>query len=130
MSVAKVLDWLESLEPPKGSGLSDEGAKAALQAALHPITEFLTTNPTPQCRFRRATMVASRTVFTAPLEWVALLLAGGCQVTLKRPAEALTIWDEWVKTAHALPSTSQRNVRKLQMLNCSSQWARMKPSKL
>ena len=103
MSVAKVLDWLESLEPPKGSGLSDEGAKAALQAALHPITEFLKTNPTPQCRFRRATMVASRTVFTAPLEWVALLLAGGCQVTLKRPAEALTIWDEWVKTAHALP---------------------------
>jgi len=107
MSVAKVLRWLDALTPPQNSGLSDEGAQEALSAARTPIQEFLKNVPSTvfRGRYGHVTMVASRTVFTAPLEWVALLLASGSTVRLKRPEAGLSIWDSWVKTAENLPLT-------------------------
>jgi hypothetical protein len=101
---------LRDVEPDVG--LSPANTRLGLQTALDlldPLPAHLDA-PAP----RHAVFVAASTVFTAPLEWLALLLGRGGRVTLKAP-ESLADWFETVATlarAEGLPleSTTDRSV--------------------
>lgn len=81
-------DRLRTLDPaPLAPGLSPAGARAAWGAALDALADdvldrvaAIEGEPFPAAAF-----VAARTVFTAPLEWCAVLLGRGTEVTLKHP---------------------------------------------
>ena len=93
MSWSGVREWLALLRrmpPPEGTGLSRAGAHAAKEAALDAWSEDVIARLEGMDGepFARASIVAVRTVFTAPLEWVALLLGRGTRVRLKVPRQA------------------------------------------
>lgn len=87
--VMAALARLRALDPaPPSQGLSPEGARLALDAALDAITpeglekERSTPGQRPAC----VALIAAWGVFTSPLEWVALLAAAGVAVRLKPPS--------------------------------------------
>ena len=92
MSVGNTARWvalLETVDPvPLAPWLSPQGAQAAWDEALAPLTlsalAALSTRPGPP--WEHAAFVAAGTVFTAPIEWLAALLARGTKVVLKHPA--------------------------------------------
>ncbi|MCO4743949.1 MAG: hypothetical protein KC912_04115 [Proteobacteria bacterium] len=95
MSLARVKSWRDALRHADATefdtGLSAEGARAAWSAALdalgdHALESALARRGKP---YRTAAFIAARTVFSAPLEWCAVLLARGTSVTLKLPSGAL-----------------------------------------
>ena len=96
-------DKLASAEPPRFTGLSTEGAVAARDAALGALDDgALDTVARVDVRpFESAVFVAARTVFTAPLEWCAVLLGRGTRVVLKMPAGEPGWAPELVETAEA-----------------------------
>ncbi|MEN0061504.1 MAG: acyl-CoA reductase [Myxococcota bacterium] len=116
----RVVAWLEALHhfdpAPRCPHLSAQGARAAWEAALASLTpEALTRAVTrPGEPYDRAVMVVARTVFTAPLEWAAVLLARGTELTLKPSSADAGFAEELVQMAQAqgLPlfATSDRDI--------------------
>ena len=89
------------------SRLSPEGLRAVWSVALDElgpdaIGDALSLPGEP---YATATVVVARTVLTAPLEWCAVLLARGTEVTLKVPREAPEMGHFLARTAagHGLP---------------------------
>ncbi|MEQ1566843.1 MAG: acyl-CoA reductase [Myxococcota bacterium] len=93
-ALGRVVAWRElvrGLDPATiGSPLSPAGVRAALDAALEPLTDdALARAASVSGRpFSTACVVVARTVFTAPLEWCAVLLARGTAVVVKHPEGA------------------------------------------
>ncbi|MEZ4316620.1 MAG: acyl-CoA reductase [Myxococcota bacterium] len=106
-------DRLRALSPDVG--LSPEGARVALDAALDALDDV------PRHLGRPApghtVIVCASTVFTASIEWAAVLLARGGRVTLKAP-RAHAAWFAEVAACTDLPilSTTDRDV--LQDADC------------
>lgn len=79
--------WLAALTrlDPSGwdTGLSPENARASWAAALSAISRPALRRPLPGRPPRAVLIVASRNVFTAPLEWLFQLRARGVRVLLK-----------------------------------------------
>ncbi len=112
MSWGDVQGWLASIG---GSALpemdlSPAGARAAREAALRALSpdvlvRVASLDGTP---FRAARFVAARTVFAAPLEWLAVLLGRGTRVELQLPSapsdtgRAWALWEQLAR-AHGLP---------------------------
>lgn len=100
MSLPRVSDWRDRLRADRDAapdvGLSPEGRALVIDDALDALTDDALAEALspPGEPFDRAVVVAARTVVTAPIEWLALLLARGTAVTLKHPAgaEGLTPW--------------------------------------
>jgi len=110
MSWPQVNTWrtrLRSLSPD--IGLSPAASRYALDTALDALdaVPFHVDRPAPP----HTVIVCASTVFTAPLEWAAVLLARGGRVTLKAP-RALESWFAQVAAATELPlsSTSDRDI--------------------
>ena len=112
MSWGAVHGWLTSIA---GSSLpemdlSPPGALAARDAALAALSpevlgRVASLGGTP---FQSARFVAARTVFTAPLEWLAVLLGRGTTVELQlpsAPSDTGRAWQHWAQLArdHGLP---------------------------
>lgn len=93
MSWAAVRAWrglLRALDPtPHVPHLSPEGAHEAWRAALGALddTSLLEVGALGGRPYPEAAFVAASTVFTAPIEWLAVLLGRGTHVVLKHPAE-------------------------------------------
>lgn len=112
MSWEKVEDWLAELECVDVPGLpmaTQPGAERLWLEALSRIAEGLEAAASVEGEpYRTATFVAAGTAFTAPLEWVALLLGHGTRVVLKhptgRPGAALAMAE--VAQALGLPLTA------------------------
>ncbi|MCB9681442.1 MAG: hypothetical protein H6733_08210 [Alphaproteobacteria bacterium] len=68
-------------------GLSAQGARLALDLSLGALTDDALARVAAQGgeAFDRATVITARTVATASLEWLAVLLGRGTAVTLKHP---------------------------------------------
>jgi Acyl-CoA reductase (LuxC) len=87
----RVIDWLAELRAtdpvPLGAPLSPVGARLAWDAALGALEPEALSRAAalPGAPFASAAVVVARTVFTAPLEWAAVLLARGTRVVLKVP---------------------------------------------
>lgn len=98
MSLERVERWRSSLRAirPELPDLSEAGARFALDAALDALDDLPRhlDRPAPA----HTVLVAASTVFTAPLEWAAVLLARGGAVTLKAP-RALEPWFAQVAAA-------------------------------
>lgn len=92
MSLHAVQAWrdrLRSEDPGQAAPhLSPEGARLALDAALDALHDDALRSAAEMAGapFGTASVVCARTVFTAPLEWCAVLLARGTQVVCKLPA--------------------------------------------
>ncbi len=86
-AVRRFRDRLTTAGPPAGTSLSPAGAHEAASAALSALSDDALSGVAalPVAPFETATVVAARTVFTAPLEWCAVLLGRGTAVTLKLP---------------------------------------------
>lgn len=86
-AVRRWRDRLAEAAPPRFTDLSTEGAVAARAAALAALDDdALDTVARVDVRpFPSAVVVCARTVFTAPLEWCAVLLGRGTEVVLKMP---------------------------------------------
>lgn len=85
----RVVAWLDDVRRLDVAALcphlSPPGARAALDAALSALTPRALARAVdrPGEPHDSAVMVVARTVFTAPLEWAAVLLARGTDLTLK-----------------------------------------------
>ena len=102
--------YLRTLSPDVG--LSPTNASLGLTAALDALDDLPAHLHAPAPR--HTVFVAASTVFTAPIEWLALLLGRGGRVTIKAP-EALASWfDTLADTARRvglpLQSTTDRAV--------------------
>ncbi len=90
MSWSAVHRWLERLraiDPAQlDSGLSAEGARAAWAASLDALTDLDRVAALGGRPYRTASFIAASTVFTAPIEWLAVLLGRGSHVMLKAPS--------------------------------------------
>ena len=113
MSVQAVRRWREALEghPPVAPDVPLSPAGLALVlgdalAALHDDALHAAVAGAGR-PYDRALVIGARTVPTASIEWVALLLAHGTQVTLKTPhgAPGLGPWLAHHAAAHRLPLT-------------------------
>lgn len=113
MSVQAVRRWREALEghPPVAPDVPLSPAGLALVlgdalAALHDDALHAAVAGAGR-PYDRALVIGARTVPTASIEWVALLLAHGTQVTLKTPhgAPGLGPWLAHHAAAHGLPLT-------------------------
>jgi hypothetical protein len=82
--------WRDALRrtPLADLGLSPDGARAAMDAALDAWTDDAldAIAEMPVAPYADATLVCARTVFTAPLEWSAVLLGRGTRLTWKLPS--------------------------------------------
>lgn len=97
MSWAAVHRWLDRLReaPRPATELSDAGLKLVIDDALDALTpDHLAAAALPGEPWPDATFIAARTVHTAPIEWLAVLLGRGTRVTLKHPrgAPGLAPW--------------------------------------
>ena len=106
----QVAAWIEALRAEQPDvGLSERGAAVALQRSL----DALSAVPAHAERLAppHTVIVCASTVFTAPLEWAAVLLARGGRVTLKAP-RTLERWFARVADLTPLPleSTTDRAV--------------------
>jgi len=94
MSWERVQDWLELLRATDvgdlNTGLSPQGNRAAWSAALDALSPevLVQVSAVPGTPYDTAAFVAAATVFTAPLEWLAVLLGRGATVGLKPPSAA------------------------------------------
>ncbi|NCG22370.1 MAG: hypothetical protein GWP91_25420 [Rhodobacterales bacterium] len=94
VSAQAVNRWISSLNNVDAAtfktGLSPEGARAAWQTTLSALDAKSVERAlrTPTSVPKTACFVAARTVFTAPIEWLAMWLGRGIQVTLKHPVGA------------------------------------------
>lgn len=92
MSLIAVGAWRDRLRSVDAAAaaphLSPEGAAHALTVALDALGDdaLAAAAAVPGAPFRTATLVCARTVFTAPLEWCAVLLSRGTAVRCKLPA--------------------------------------------
>ena len=111
--------WIARLQQTPASSidspLSLEGRRYALQTALSLLTPAsLQVATTENTTYRDVTMVVASTVFTAPIEWCAVLLGRGARVTLKVPEQQPTMLDWLVAPAQKiglpLKATTQRDV--------------------
>lgn len=105
MSLERVLTWRQALRTltPDLPDLSPAGARFALDAALDAWDDLPrhVDRPVPA----HTVVVPASTVFTAPLEWAAVLLARGGKVTIKAP-RALEAWFAQVARSTDLPLVS------------------------
>ncbi len=114
MRIDEVRAWRDALlaDLPNApqTGLSPEGLELVLRDALGALTNEALEHAMaePGTPWSRATFIAARTVVTAPLEWVALLLARGSVVRWKAPASApgLSGWAAAHARALGLPLTA------------------------
>jgi Acyl-CoA reductase (LuxC) len=110
----RVIAWLDDLRgvDPSAAGapLSPAGARWARDAALAGLApEALRAAAAIEGRpFASAAMVVARTVFTAPIEWAAVLLARGTALSLKVPHDrpALGAWLAETAARRGLPLTA------------------------
>lgn len=81
-------DALRSVDIPLDTGLSRKGAIEAINTALDALDDRAldAIASLKVDGFETATVVAARTVFTAPLELIAVLLGRGSKVTVKTPS--------------------------------------------
>ncbi len=113
-ALRRVLRWLadvRELDPaPAAPHLSPAGARAALDAAVDALHEpaLRSAVALPGAPFATAAVICARTVFTAPLEWVAVLLGRGTAVVLKHPRGVPGLGPGLVALAeaHGLPLTA------------------------
>ncbi|MBX2803615.1 MAG: hypothetical protein KTR31_38410 [Myxococcales bacterium] len=120
MSWPAVHRWLARIRgcdpSPLVPHLSPQGSRAALDAALDALTPeaLAPVAALPGTGHPRAVFVAARTVFTAPLEWCAVLLGRGSQVVLKHPAAYPSMAPRWAELAREeqlpLRATPDRHV--------------------
>jgi len=118
MHLQQVNDWLATLAsgptPPMTCGLSPQGFEAVWRIALQTLTPEAMQHAAhiQGLPFSSACIVAAATVCTAPLEWIAVLLARGTSVTLKHGTEVPGLSSTLVDSAQAfglpLSSTSDR----------------------
>lgn len=116
----RVIAWLDDVRALDVAGLcphlSPAGARAALDAALAALSpdDLARAVDRPGVPFDRATMVVARTVFTAPLEWAAVLLTRGTALTLKPASDDRDFARTIAQRAHdhdlALQTTDERAV--------------------
>ena len=121
MSWEKVRAWRQRLRdvvPPTDVGLSVAGANEAWQSALQALDdqsldEIASMRVDP---WTRAAVVCASTVFTAPIEWCAVLLGRGSEVTLKVPSAQPDFGRALVDAAQetGLPLTSTTDRRALE----------------
>lgn len=79
-----MINALRALDPATwGTGLSPANARASWEAALSCIEPEALTRPLAGTPPRAVLIIASRNVFTAPLEWLLHLRARGVRVLLK-----------------------------------------------
>ncbi len=104
-----VADWLEALRerPRPRLDLSPEGARLACDVALDALSPPVLARVAAMdvVPFERARFVAARTVCTAPLEWMAVLLGRGTAVELQvpsAPSDTGRLWADWGASARAL----------------------------
>lgn len=92
MSWRSVRRWRDRLRdaPLPDVGLSPEGARAAWDDALAALDDAAldAVAAMPGRAFPDASVIVAGTVFTAAIEWLAVLLGRGTRVTLKHPADA------------------------------------------
>lgn len=118
MSWQRVRAWRDRLRTLDAAtldtGLSPEGAREALKVALDAISDEALEDAAalPLRPYATAHVVPASTVFTAPLEWCAVLLGRGSAVTIKRPRARSTLIDRMVEAADDLPlrATDARDV--------------------
>lgn len=110
-------DRLRALDPGTlGTGLSPEGAREAMNAALDALTDQALADAAalPVVPAPRAAVIPASTVFTAPIEWCAVLLGRGSEVLVKRPRARAALVDALVDAAEAvglpLSATSSRDL--------------------
>jgi len=112
-SLERVTAWLSDVRDLDVATLcphlSPPGARAAIDVALDALTPELLAEAVdrPGSPFPSATMVVARTVFTAPLEWAAVLLGRGTSLVLKPSSDDRGFAEALAETAreHALPLT-------------------------
>lgn len=104
-----VARWLEALrdQPRPRLDLSVEGAHLACDVALDALSPAVLARVAAMdvAPFGRARFVAARTVCTAPLEWMAVLLGRGTAVELQvpsAPSDTGRLWAAWGASARAL----------------------------
>lgn len=103
-----VIRWLHALDTDQEGrpdvGLSPEGRDEALRLALDALdpSSLAIAWGMPGHPFLRATFVAARTVVTAPLEWLAVLLGRGTRVVLKHPRGEPGLARWYAAHAHAV----------------------------
>ena len=104
MSWSGVRDWRDRLRQvtPPAFGLSRPGADLAWQSALAGLgDDALQQASQIQGRpYSTAGFIAASTVFTAPLEWCALLLGHGTRVALKLSSQHESLVAPLQQTAH------------------------------
>jgi hypothetical protein len=89
---AEVRAWRDRLRSVDAAacdtGLSPEGAREALSAALDALDDrsLAEVGAMEGRPFQRGVFVAASTVVTAPIEWLAVLLGRGTEVVLKHPS--------------------------------------------
>ena len=89
-----VSKWLEYLQthPPDHlhTGLSPQGVQLGVDLALSQLNSesLAVASSIKGMAYTRATLVMARTVFTAPLEWAAVLLGRGSSVLIKVPEQS------------------------------------------
>ena len=118
-SLDRVIGWLDDIRAldvgPLCPHLSPAGARAALETSLRTLQPDALSRAVerPGRPFSNAVMVTARTVFTAPLEWAAVLLGRGTELVLK-PARDDAFARELARCAneHGLPlrTTTDRGV--------------------
>lgn len=115
LAVAAWRDALDAVDA-EAVGLSPQGAVEALHAARQTIDDagLARAAAVPGPPHPTAVVVAARTVFTAPIEWTALLLGRGSTVVVKVPAGHPGPWPTWARQARsrglALSVTEDRDV--------------------
>lgn len=105
-------DRLRNLDPSAfDTGLSPAGAGAAWNAALEALSDEALERAAeaPGVPWSSATFIAARTVFTAPIEWLALLLGHGTAVRWKSAAGARVSAQAIAAAAEDLPLTLQQD---------------------
>lgn len=104
------LSWIPALRDvePAVTHLSRAGARHALDAALDGLAdvERHLDRPAPE----HTVFVAARTVFTAPLEWIAVLTGRGGRVTVKSPEPLLPWFRQLESLVDGLSVTADRAV--------------------
>jgi hypothetical protein len=106
LSWAQVRSWRDDLwerEPPP-TGLSRQGAQEAWHASLTALDDQAL-NAVADMRlapWKRAAVVCASTVFTAPIEWCAVLLGRGSEVVLKVPSSQPQVATPLVQAAQAV----------------------------
>jgi hypothetical protein len=120
MSLERVRAWRDALRRDVANApaapLSREGLALVLGHALDAVHDdaLAAAWARPGAPVATATVVAARTTLTAPVEWCALLLADGAQVTLKHPSDApgLAPWlaSHAVHAGLPLRATGRRDV--------------------